>query len=67
MHKEFPLKGFKKVTISCRLESLHIQLYERPVQVGFGLPLYDLSCATIAYEKNMEKEKKKLVSRLAVG
>lgn len=67
LHKEFPLKGYKQVTVSCRLESLHLQLYERAIQVGFGLPLYDLSCTTLAYEKKLEKERKKLASRLAIG
>ena len=37
------------------------------MQVGFGLPLYDFTCTTIAYEKKLEREKKKLASRLAVG
>lgn len=53
--------------ITTRIEQLNVQLYEKVIQVGIGLPLYDIKVNTISYEKHLERKHKKLGSRLAAG
>ena len=52
MRGEFPSIDYQEVAISSRIEFLGVKLYEKPIQVGIGLPLYDLSVNTLAYEKH---------------
>jgi len=66
LKKEFPFRGYSEILISTRIEYLQVQLYERAIQVGIGLPLFDLSAQTLAYEKHLEMKKNKLSSRLAI-
>ena len=40
---DFPYKGYSEVVISARIEHIHANLYEKAIQVGIGLPLYDLN------------------------
>jgi len=66
LKKDFPFRGYSEILITVRLEHLQVQLYERAIQVGIGLPLFDLNAQTLAYEKHLEMNKNKLSSRLAI-
>ena len=67
MRGEFPSTDYQEVAISSRIEFLGVKLYEKPIQVGIGLPLYDLSVSALAYEKHKQRKLNKLGSRLAAG